>query len=308
MEPLDSIDDARLALDDARAAATAELADKAALQFRYDDLLVKYNDLLNPPPPPPPPPGPSGEAIPTGDLPGWKLAWSENFDKPAAEGQIRAVYGNRMMFYPPRVDQAFYTDTKKRGHYETNNLSADGGMLRYHVHTTADGIHHVGAIIPTLSAKDAAHGAYGSVSGGRFAVRWRSSRLPTYKVAWLLWPKDSDWPKNGEIDFPECSLDGASTIHGFMHRQGATVGSDQDSVSTTAKPTDWHTCVTEWVMGQSCKFFLDGLLIKTVRDRVPATPMRWTLQTETSLDTTKPIDNSAAGYVDIDWLAYWAPA
>ena len=62
-----------------------------------------------------------------------------------------------------------------------------------------------------------------------------------YKTAWLLWPRSEVWPRDGEIDFPEGDLD--STIHGFVHRQGATSGSDQYAVSTSATYTSWHTAV-----------------------------------------------------------------
>ena len=272
--------------------------------------MTQMIDALTEVPPPPPPPSPSGEPMPTTDIPGWEIAWSEDFNKPAAEGKIRDVYGDKMMFYPPTAGTAFYTDTSKRGHYEAQNFSAEGSLLRLHVYTSTDGIHHVGAWLPTLSAKDAAHGQYGSVTNGRFAVRFRSDPLSTYKQAWMLWPMDGKWPEHGEIDFPERSLNG-DTLQGFMHREGALPesqgglgGKDQDRVSVAFDKTKWHTCVTEWEMGKVCKFFLDGKLLGTFTDRVPAHPMRWTLQTETSLDKTQPINNSVHGYVEVDWAYY----
>lgn len=311
--------------------ATARAAITDA-ETAYLDLKARYDALLNPPEPPPPPPppeppapvpvpvpippNPSGIQIPTNDLPGWKLAWSEDFDKPAAKGHIRDVYGDKLKFYPPLPTTTYYPDTSHRGRYETDNIEAMNSCLRYHVHTTKDAagtaIHHVACVLPHLSTL----GQYGAVSGGRFAVRWRSDPLHTYKNAWLLWPLAGTNTKdaagnpggNGEIDHPECSLT-SGYIDAYMHRQAAITGSDQDHRRSAALHlTDWHTCVIEWRMGKSCAFFVDDVQLgATITSRVPSTPMRWTLQTETSLDKTVPIDNAADGYVEIDWLAYWAP-
>ena len=44
---------------------------------------------------------------------------------------------------------------------------------------------------------------------GWYEVRFRTGATDGYKLAWLLWPKSSVWPREGEIDFPEGDLVGS---------------------------------------------------------------------------------------------------
>lgn len=265
-------------------------ASLAALQDSVD-AVVAANDKRE---------SPSGEVMPTGDdqPAGWALQWSEDFDTDCAEGEFSATFPN-VGVYPGN-----YVDTSKRGHYDPSILSVAGSVLRKRIHTTPDGVHHVAAILPELSFA----GKWGDVSGGRFAVRFRADRLPTYKIAWLLWPQSGTWPRDGEIDFPECDLDG-DTIQGFMHRQDATAGSDQSSFRSAASLDQWHTCTIEWRAGVSLALFLDGVQLGATQTvRVPSTPMHWCMQTETILNKATPIDDTVAGNVEVDWVCYWAPA
>jgi beta-glucanase (GH16 family) len=107
------------------------------------------------------------------------------------------------------------------------------------------------------------------------------------------------WPRDGEIDFPEGNLTG--TIHAFMHRQGATSGSDQDAFTTGVTFVAWHTAVIEWTPTR-CEFFLDGVSIGRATSRIPNTPMHWVIQSETALDGSSPAAEAA---MQIDWLAAW---
>ncbi len=144
----------------------------------------------------------------------------------------------------------------------------------------------------------------GDQTYGRYAIRFRADAVKGYKAAWLLWPKSGTWPRDGEIDFPEGNLD--QKISAFMHRQGATAGSDQDAYNTQSTFTSWHTAVIEWGPGQT-RFLLDGTVIGTSTSRIPNTAMHWVIQTETALDGTTPAD-SAQGHVQIDWVAVWSYA
>ena len=139
---------------------------------------------------------------------------------------------------------------------------------------------------------------------GRYAVQFKTDSMHGYKGAWLMWPTSEVWPQDGEIDFPEGDFD--STFNAYMHRQGATSGSDQDAFSTSSRWTDWHTAVTEWTP-TSVQFLLDGVVIGTSRSRIPNTPMRWVIQNETTLNGFAPSD-SVSGHVLIDWVAVWSYA
>jgi hypothetical protein len=229
--------------------------------------------------------------MPTSNLPGWRLIFNDDFTTPVALGQFPAAVSTKWGAYPSP-----WRDSSKNGTYSPQIVSWHDSVMDIWLHTE-NGVHMVAAPLPKPPAGD-------GLLYGRYAIRFRADPVPGYKTAWLLWPKSEVWPRDGEIDFPEGNLDG--TIHAFMHRQGATSGSDQDAFSTQARYPDWHTAVIEWQPG-SCEFFLDGVSIGRSTTRVPTTPMRWVIQTETALDGTVP-SNAAAGHVLIDWVAMWSYA
>jgi beta-glucanase (GH16 family) len=170
-------------------------------------------------------------------------------------------------------------------------------MLDAHIRTT-NGVHRVAAFTPKF-ASGSSNQLY-----GRYAVRFKVDSMRGYKGAWLLWPQSETWPRDGEIDFPEGDFD--RTIEAYMHRQGATSGSDQDAFQSGKPWTTWHTAVTEWTPN-AVRFYLDGTLIGTSTSRIPNTPMRWVIQNETTLSGFVPAD-SVSGHVLIDWVAVWSYA
>ena len=239
--------------------------------------------------------------MPTTDLPGWKLVWSEDFDTDCEEGQFPDGYPT-INVYPDT-----YPDTSKRGRYDPTIISCHGSVLRKRIHTTPDSVHHVAAILPKLSSD----GKWGDVTSGRFAVRFRSDLIPTYKMAWLLWPimGNKDPLMHGEINGPEGGLGGI--IKGYMHRKGAPNPGpvDQRVFRSTQTSLLWRTFVIEWIAGVSVTMYLDGVQLGDPETRgVPDVAMHWVLQTETALDRKIPIDPTATGNVEIDWVAVWKPA
>ena len=267
-----------------------------------------------PPPPPPPPTGtvdPSGEAAPTGDLPGWRQVFVDDFSQDVPLGSFPAAVSSKWSAYPNT-----FKDTSKNGVYwPEKTVSINGGLMDMWLHTeTINGVatHLVAAPLPKLKSTDPAVTSWTGSSGtaytaqtyGRYAVRFRADPLPQYKTAWLLWPKSGIWPGDGEIDFPEGNLN--STICAFMHRQNGTSGSDQDGACSGATYPTWHTAVIEWTP-TICRFILDGKVILAPTSRIPSNPMRWVLQTETALSGGPPAD-STAGHVQVDWVAAYAPA
>jgi beta-glucanase (GH16 family) len=205
----------------------------------------------------------------------------DDFTTPFAEGQFpTAGWGA----YPYG-----WKDTSKNGTYDPSIVSAHDGLLDVFIRTT-NGVHRVASFGPSMY-----------LSEGKFVIRFRADAMHGYKGAWLLWPQSETWPRDGEIDFPEGDFDG--TISAFMHRQGATTGSDQDAYSTSARWTDWHTATIEW-RPTFVRFTLDGTVIGTSTSRIPNTPMRWQIQNETTLAGFVPAD-SVSGHVLIDWVAVW---
>jgi hypothetical protein len=236
-----------------------------------------------------PPADPMAE--PAGDLPGWDLVFKDDFGVSASEGQFLSRYPS-WRAYP-----AGWKDSSGHGTYDPRIISAHDGLLDIHLRHE-DGKFLVTSLGPVLST-GSKYQLY-----GRYAIRFRADPVVGYKAAWLLWPQSEVWPRDGEIDFPEGDFD--RRISGFVHRQGATSGSDQAAFDTTATWTTWHTAVIEWKPG-SVEFFLDGRSIGKTTDRIPNTPMRWQIQNETRIISSAP-PTSSSGHVTIDWVGVWAYA
>ena len=237
---------------------------------------------------------PSGQAMPVGDLPGWRQVFADDLTTDVPVGSFPSAVSGRWGAYSDG-----WTDTSKNGTYMPSKVvSVRDGIMNLYLHTE-NGVHMVAVPYPKLPGA----GAHNGMLYGRYAVRFRSDPVPGYKTAWLLWPDSGSWPGDGEIDFPEGRLDG--TISAFMHRQGASGGGDQDAFDSPATYTSWHTAVIEWSPAAT-RFILDDKVVGTSTSRIPNTPMHWVLQTETSLSGA-PTDG-AAGNVQVDWVAVYRPA
>lgn len=228
---------------------------------------------------------PQPTASPTGH---WVLAFEDTFDQAIAEGDFPATntltgpWGS----YPGWHDTFGYSVWDS-----SQTVSAANGTLRIRLH---DG--YGAAIIP--NTPDIGYGVRNQLYG-RYEIRLRATGTSDYGLAYLLWPKSEVWPRDGEIDFPEGRLGG--TIHGFVHHQGATSGGDQDAYDTGAPFTDWHTTVIEWTPG-AVALYLDGTLIGRTTERVPNTPMRLTLQSESFAPPT------TEALIELDSVRVWSYA
>lgn len=249
-----------------------------------------------PPPTPTPTPvvtPPPGSSLPTVDPQGWRRIYATDFPGTVAEGQFPGAFAPNLGAYP-----LGWTDTSKNGRYDPGIISVHDGVMDLFVRTT-NGVHRVAA--PTVTPNGVSN-----YLSGRYEIRFKIDSMRGYKTAWLLWPQSNTWPRDGEIDFPERNLDSTS-VSAFMHRQGATAGSDQFGVTVPYSISGWHTAVIEWKAGVSCEFFLDGASIGRTTTRVPNTPMHWVIQTETQLSGGAPAD-SVQGHVLIDYLVMWVPS
>lgn len=213
---------------------------------------------------------------------GWAVVFRDDFDSWDASRYF--VYANT------------WRDTSGRGLYSTSAMSAAGGILNVHL-ATVNGTPRVAAFVPL----PAGTGPRGDMLGMRTELRIRADLMPGYKGVPLLWPNaDNNFPFWGEIDWPESDF--ANQPRAYMHRQGATTVNDQDTYTSLTGTTwqQWHTYVLEWVPGVSAAFYEDGTLIGRSTSRVPAGPMHWVLQFETSLSTVPAA--ATQGNVQIDYL------
>ena len=244
----------------------------------------------------PTPAAPSGQAMPLGDMPGWRQVFADDFTANVPLGSFPSAVSSKWSVY-----QDGWHDTTHNGTYTPSQvLSEHDGVLDMFLHTV-NGVHMVAAPLPKIAG---APGSEGGLQYGRYAVRFKADALHGYKTAWLLWPDSERWPSGGEIDFPEGDLDSAGCA--FMHHINGSGGGDQEVFCTHTPYTDWHTAVTEWTPG-SVKYYMDGQLIGSTTNRVPDSPMHLVIQTETATDGTTPAD-STQGHVLIDWVAIYTPA
>ena len=254
---------------------------------------------------------PTGSIAPRADLPGWQHLFADDFATPTPTFPGPA-YAATWWAYPSGS-----TDTSgsvgrpaaEQGHYDcARTCSVGGGVLALNLHSEA-GTPYVAAPVPRLPGSAAGVGS--TPSGqlyGRYSVRFRATASGAgYKTAWMLWPDSGNWPGDGEIDYPEGSLDDG--FAGFVHHRGATSGSDQARIPSSGSAGGygaWHEATIEWSPGR-VEFFLDGASIGAETARVPATPMHWVLQSETEVTATPTPDASAAN-VEIDWVSVWRRA
>jgi hypothetical protein len=259
---------------------------------------------------------PSGQPMPVGSVTGWHQVFEDNFTTNVPLGGFSGCTWHTDLMHsncsglPPAVAAKWWAypdgwpDTTHNGEYAPSRvLSIHNGLLDFNIHSV-NGTPLVAVPEPKIPGGVAG----GGLLYGAYAIRFRADTLPGYKTAWLLWPDAYDnsaatWPSDGEIDFPEGNLN--SNISAFMHRMGASSGSQQDAYSTTATYDTWHTAVVEWTPSM-VRFILDGHVIGTSTAHIPSTPMHWVLQTETATDGTVPAAGTA-GHVLVAWVAVYTP-
>lgn len=229
---------------------------------------------------------PGGVPMPVGDRPGWQRVFDDDFVSPVARGAFPGPYAPKWASYHG------FSDTYKGGTYNQGILSAAGGALDIYLHSQ-NGRPQVAAPVPLVTGK------WGGQTYGRFSIRFNADAVPGYKAAWLLWPDSNNW-NEGEIDFPEGSLDG--TMWGFHHCVGQPTNNCY-WLDTKVAFTGWHTATLEWTPGKLV-YLLDGQVVGSTTNRVPTAPLHWVLQTETD----HVPDTLSAGHVRIDWVTidrYW---
>lgn len=232
--------------------------------------------------------GGSGEVAATPA--GWEPIFEQTFDKDAAVGSFGSAY-------PGYSGYNGGTDTSrtagrasdKTGLWNNQTTSSvHDGLYDCRLHTEG-GRPQVCALTPSQSGQ----------TYGRYTVRFKTDPTPGYKIAYLLWPDTDRW-SDGEIDFPEGSLDG--TISGSVHDSQGNPSRNAYWVDTKKRMNTWQTATIEWTPGR-VSFVLDGESWTTTDPSgMPRGSMHWALQAETEIQAQAP-DPSTQGHIYIDWLA-----
>lgn len=232
-------------------------------------------------------PTPSGQAMPVGNIPGWREVFSDDFT------------GNQL-------------DTNKWNTYEgpaggdpntlwdQSHVYVHGGMLQLQNYRDKnDGNKWVSA---GISSDVGLHQTY-----GKYLVRFRMDKGDGITGILLLWPANNQWPP--EVDFAENGGGDRSSMTATLF-----YGANNQQIQNTVQAdfTQWHTMGVEWTPG-SLKYTLDGQVWASVQSPyVPTVPMSLDIQTQAgdcSSQTNPCPDSSTPSQVnmDVDWVVAYAP-
>ncbi len=236
------------------------------------------------------PAGPSGVALPVGNLPGWTQVMTDDFTAPLSSGKwFTPGYSGEI----PSAPGAYWAGSQVKVRdgkliLETANLAGrwtSGGIM-----------------------------ARQALTYGKILIRTRIDKAAGVKYAHLLWPQSPDtWYTGGEIDFAE---DGGGNRTGttgtviWFANQTAN-SKNQIQKSATADFSQWHTLGVEWSPGKLV-YTLDGAAFGTVENAtaVPDGSMRMALQTEALLtcsqwNTCVGAATPALTVAEFDWVAIY---
>ncbi len=242
----------------------------------------------------------------SGDLPGWTHVFEDDFS--AGDVPVGAFPGP---LYQQKWSAGYKDGTPdtagqigtSSGYYPSKVLSVRNGALDWFLHSE-DGVSMGAAPTPKIPNLSSNPPRANSLLYGRYSVRFRADPLAGFKTAWLLWPDSGVWPRDGEIDFPEGSLN--RIIYGAVHYEedGADAFEKFDSGQTF---TSWHVATLEW-MPDRVEFYLDGKSLGVSRVAPPTVPMHFILQTESCLPVPNCPLPETQGHVSLDWISIWVPA
>lgn len=253
---------------------------------------------------------PSGEAMPKGDISGWKQIFADDFttnvplgafsncnnntDTPQANCTGLKNYGayyENWWAYPKG-----WKDTAKSGadgntgapyggiYSPEDTVFVDNGAMHVKMfRPSSGGDNHVAAMVPRKCM---------DTQYGRYVERFKVVKAdPGFKSAHLFYG-------NGlEVDYPEG--DYTKGLSAFTHP-------GENNFHTNAKWTEWHTTAIERTKGQ-VKYYLDGKLIGTATKSIPDIKLSWILQNESSIEGPYAA-NGATAQIDFDWVTCYAPA
>ena len=202
----------------------------------------------------------SGLAMPTGDIPGWKQTFSEDFN---GEDLSRkwGIYNGQ-----PNGDPG--------GWFSASHVSQSGGHLIINgsrANTPNGNIYATGGISTAKSF---------SQTYGKFDIRFRMDAGYGMNFVVLLWPTDDNWPP--EINIAEDNgLTKRTSFSSTLHYGGH--GSDVTHLTRNKSGVDftqWHTVGIEWTAGKLV-MYLDGVKWANIDSAgVPKTPMSLALQSQ----------------------------
>lgn len=161
----------------------------------------------------------SGEAVPRGDIPGWRQTFVDDFDRCELGANWGAYYGQ------PGGDPASW--------WEYEQASVIGGALQLRAEQKDGRWVTGGASNSVVSQKY-----------GKWEVRLRADRSDEISYHVLLWPADEVWPP--EIDIAESADGTRQTMSSFLHWSGPEGDHHFSQADLNLDTNEWQTIGVEW--------------------------------------------------------------
>ncbi|MGC0363552.1 hypothetical protein ABH922_001536 [Rhodococcus sp. 27YEA15] len=234
---------------------------------------------------------PSGVPLPTGNLPGWKQIFTDDFNR-CELGSSWSAYSGQPGGNP-------------QGWWDESMVGVHDGKLQLRSERTSSGWISGGVSNYPVTQ------LY-----GRWEIRMRADPSDDISYHMLLWPQQDQWPP--EIDFAESVSGTRDEMSAFLHwvDHGRN---DKKGVSTTGDFAQWHTVGVEWGPG-IVRYLLDGQVWSEAHSdlMVPDLPMWLGLQTEAGSCERREewgfapcSDDSSLRpdevLVEIDWVSVYEP-
>jgi beta-glucanase (GH16 family) len=227
--------------------------------------------------------------MPTGDLPGWRQVFADDFTTSGAPNPTRwHVYRGH-----PSGDPG--------GVWDPSHLWVTGGQLvdsAFQDPVDGDAWASGGMIIAP---------AY-SQTYGKYEVRFRMDNGQGIAESIMLWPTDNVWPP--EIDFSEDNGAPSRTSDTTTLHYGAS--NTKITNTTSVNLTQWHTLGVEWTPGKIV-YTLDGQDWATViSPNVPSVPMSLAIQTQAwscganAWEYCPSSTTPSHVNLDVDWVVAYA--
>ncbi|CAF1362299.1 unnamed protein product [Rotaria sp. Silwood1] len=219
--------------------------------------------------------------MPTTNLTGWTLAFSDDFSGSSLHYPSWFKYGGTLWDGSHVVVENGLLELQSYRDPKFNNTWKSGGV------STIQG--------------------YGSNSTyGKYLVRQRVD--PGYGIAAiaLLWPSDNSWPP--EIDFYE---DGGGSVFDNATFHFTSKNNQTTQYLRNVNFTQWHTMGVEWTPGKLV-YTIDDQVWGTVQSNyVPNISMGLALQTQagTTSSNWNPIPNNSTPsmvQMQVDWVVIYA--
>lgn len=236
--------------------------------------------------------------MPHGNLTDMRQLFTDDFNTDVPIGGFPgSVYKSRWAVYPDGGLDTFGVAK----HAPSKILHVSNSILTWDFHTEG-GYPLIANALPRITGPGA--DGYKGIKYGRFTARIRSEQpVAGYLPAFLLWPDSNRWPAQGEVDWPGGDL--TETISGtFIHAHAGSA--IRDPFPTSARWNAWHTVTIDWQPGV-VRMYLDGSVVGRSTKEIPADPMHWVLQVDSTEGGPKAAA-SATGNLQVDWVSVWAYA